>query len=653
MKKFLTILILITLLIPFLGFYQVNGETNGVKRKVLMELFTATWCGPCAMYSHYADETYDMYGPEKVILLRNQIGNDGLDTEETNNRAKFYGVTGIPDLYINGKYEYHPAYYSEYRSKINEILKTISPISIKIDARITKDKNLGDINIEIEVLDILNIKKPRLLVVLFEKLVNYEGTNNEKTHRFVIRDYIDNESGKELNLKKGEKYKFNLPLIVKSGFNSDDFGIAAWVQDFSTLEVIQVELSDIDIVTIPIINPGPPELSAYLKDNHILLSWIKPKEGTYPINGYEIYKKINEGEWKLLKTLNSNTLEYEDYEIESGNKYHYYIVAFDTEKNYSEKSNEVSIEYIKDTQPPYLNITFPSSNNVLTNNNKITIIGATYDNESGIMNLTINEKIVNVSKEGIFTYDIDLIEGENKIKIISTDNEGNKAEKELKVICDLTPPVINLNIPTETSNQSLSLEGVITDNLSGIKYLKINNSEVSAPEGIKFTYKLNLNEGENIILVEAEDNANNKTKKEYSIKYIKQIVIRLQIGNLIMSVNDKYQSIDVSPQIIEGRTYLPIRWVVEPLGASVLWDNIEKKITILFKNIVIELWVGRNIAKVNGNYKFIDPDNPNVVPIIIKARTMLPIRFVAENLGCDVKWDAVTKTITIIYPKVE
>ena len=57
------------------------------------------------------------------------------------------------------------------------------------------------------------------------------------------------------------------------------------------------------------------------------------------------------------------------------------------------------------------------------------------------------------------------------------------------------------------------------------------------------------------------------------------------------------------------------------------------------------------MARVNGNYKFIDPDNPNVVPIIIEGRTMLPIRFVAENLGCDVKWDGVTKTVTITYPK--
>ncbi|MGB9750529.1 MAG: stalk domain-containing protein [Caldisericia bacterium] len=30
---------------------------------------------------------------------------------------------------------------------------------------------------------------------------------------------------------------------------------------------------------------------------------------------------------------------------------------------------------------------------------------------------------------------------------------------------------------------------------------------------------------------------------------------------------------------------------------------------------------------------------------------MLPVRFVAENLGCEVGWDAKTQTVTITYPK--
>jgi len=83
----------------------------------------------------------------------------------------------------------------------------------------------------------------------------------------------------------------------------------------------------------------------------------------------------------------------------------------------------------------------------------------------------------------------------------------------------------------------------------------------------------------------------------------------------------------------------------------VYWDNKDRKVTIVLKDISIELWIGKNMAKVNGSYKFIDPDNPNVVPIIKEGRTMLPIRFVAENLGCDVKWDGATKTVTITYPK--
>jgi hypothetical protein len=132
----------------------------------------------------------------------------------------------------------------------------------------------------------------------------------------------------------------------------------------------------------------------------------------------------------------------------------------------------------------------------------------------------------------------------------------------------------------------------------------------------------------------------------------KKTYIKLQIGNKIMYVNDSPQEIDVPPQIVEGRTYLPIKYIVEPLGGEISWDGNEKKVTITLKDTTIELWIGKNIARVNGLYTPIDSNNPKVVPMIIQGRTMLPVRFVAENLGCDVQWDSTTKTITIIYPKI-
>lgn len=71
------------------------------------------------------------------------------------------------------------------------------------------------------------------------------------------------------------------------------------------------------------------------------------------------------------------------------------------------------------------------------------------------------------------------------------------------------------------------------------------------------------------------------------------------------------------------------------------WDPSAKKTTITFKGKVIELWIDNNTARVDGKHKVIDADNLNVKPIMVPpGRTMLPLRFVGENLGCQVDWDS-------------
>ena len=268
MKKLILIFVLTSLIFSsFINFNYVESFSFGVKRKVLMELFTATWCGPCAAYNHYADETYNLYGEDKVILLRDQVWGDGLDTEETNNRCNFYGVHGVPTLYVNGKFKYHPAEYNNYRKKIDNILKTTSPISITINPIITSGQNFGVINLKIKVLNNINLKEPHLIVALYEKLVHYEGKNKEKEHRFVIKDYIYDEVGNLLNLRNGGILKISLPLNFKRDVNISDFGVAAWIQDFQTLEVIQAESSDINVIS----NPTPPVILSP-KDKQIFVS---------------------------------------------------------------------------------------------------------------------------------------------------------------------------------------------------------------------------------------------------------------------------------------------------------------------------------------------------------------------------------------------
>jgi len=132
-------------------------------------------------------------------------------------------------------------------------------------------------------------------------------------------------------------------------------------------------------------------------------------------------------------------------------------------------------------------------------------------------------------------------------------------------------------------------------------------------------------------------------------KEITQTVIILQIGKSNFTVNGISNTLDSPPVIKNSRTLLPIRAVIEALGGSVSWDATERKVTVSLSSTTIELWIGKSTAKVNGIDTPIDSTNNKVVPEIINSRTMLPLRFVTENLGCDVQWDGTMKTITIIY----
>jgi WD40 repeat protein len=126
----------------------------------------------------------------------------------------------------------------------------------------------------------------------------------------------------------------------------------------------------------------------------------------------------------------------------------------------------------------------------------------------------------------------------------------------------------------------------------------------------------------------------------------KQII--LQVNNPVMKINGESKEIDAgngtTPIIHNGKTLLPIRALIDELGGILDWLDSEQKITIQLNNKKIELWIDKNAAYVNGIAQTLD-----VAPTIINGRTMLPLRFVSENLGLQLEWDGATQTISLSY----
>ena len=76
--------------------------------------------------------------------------------------------------------------------------------------------------------------------------------------------------------------------------------------------------------------------------------------------------------------------------------------------------------------------------------------------------------------------------------------------------------------------------------------------------------------------------------------------ILLTIDSVIAWVFDEYVANDVAPVIRNARTMLPARFVAEALGGVVTWNEAEQKVTIVKGEDTIEIFIGEPFATVNG-----------------------------------------------------
>ncbi len=137
-----------------------------------------------------------------------------------------------------------------------------------------------------------------------------------------------------------------------------------------------------------------------------------------------------------------------------------------------------------------------------------------------------------------------------------------------------------------------------------------------------------------------------------SVPPVDTTILRYTIGQTSYLWNGMSQSMDVAPIIREGRTLLPIRYVADPLGAQVLWNAIERKVSIQHAGRSIEMWIDNPIASIDSSELMIDPQNSRVMPVVIPpGRTMLPLRFIADNLNCSVQWLPETREVVVTYPR--
>ncbi|GMK44219.1 hypothetical protein PghCCS26_13460 [Paenibacillus glycanilyticus] len=226
---------------------------------------------------------------------------------------------------------------------------------------------------------------------------------------------------------------------------------------------------------------------------------------------------------------------------------------------------------------------------------------------------------------------------------------SNNNIKELAPLSKLTN-LITLDL---SSNQIYDLEPL--RNLQRLGYLYLNNNRVWDLEPIQqrnfFPY---YDTGAFIEPLALQNNYLDLSKGSKTYKLFVKLAgnelpggqrktQRLVIGSTTAYVGESAYRITAAPFIQTGRTYVPIRFISEKLGATVKWNQSTKEVTIQKDGKTIRWTVGNRQVKVNQQTVMQD------APLLLKnGSAFVPVRFVAEQLNTSVEYMG-SKHMVVIF----
>lgn len=116
-----------------------------------------------------------------------------------------------------------------------------------------------------------------------------------------------------------------------------------------------------------------------------------------------------------------------------------------------------------------------------------------------------------------------------------------------------------------------------------------------------------------------------------------------KIGRGYAYVNGgKAEISDTSAQIVNNKTYIPLRFLANAFGYNVAWDGVSRIATIQNDTKIIMAKPNENNMSVNGETTYLE------APVIMdNGRLLVPLRDITQALGKKVLWDSENRLVVV------
>ncbi len=236
----------------FLFSIALHGQSP---RKVLVEHFTQASCPPCAYYNPLITPILER-NHAKVAWISYQVSWPGVDPMNKDNpgevqtRVNYYGVTGVPDSYLNA-YSGGAPTNTISDATIQSASLIPSPFEIKVENKILPDFNSMEITIEVKR-TAASTGTPMMRVAVLEKIISWlsaPGTNGEKEFHHVMKKFMPNTTGTSVaDIDQiGESKTFSFIYKFDKLYDFRNLETVVFLQNDATKEIYQAENAELEL----------------------------------------------------------------------------------------------------------------------------------------------------------------------------------------------------------------------------------------------------------------------------------------------------------------------------------------------------------------------------------------------------------------------
>jgi hypothetical protein len=224
-----------------------------VNRKVLMEFFSNSNCGPCVLpHNSFISPMVEQEGITRndscVILLSFQFKYPNIQDSiywanepENQGRADYYNVAAAPAGYVDGSYM--GAFSSgEWSAELNAELMSTSYLVITLTNTYDDTGRTGSVTANVLTQTAPETSDNVIHIVLTENNVPYiSAQNGIKNYEFVMRDMVTGSGGNTIQLTQGQTTTFTQAYTVDNRWKQGDCYMTVFVQSTSSKKVYGVE----------------------------------------------------------------------------------------------------------------------------------------------------------------------------------------------------------------------------------------------------------------------------------------------------------------------------------------------------------------------------------------------------------------------------